>query len=156
MTVRAYDRMITTIRPDLLREFAAYVAASGLAFGVDLGLLIVQVSLLDVPYLLAAAIAFSAGTVFLYWAATHRIFLFRRIRDPRTEFGIFVIVGLVGMAVNLAVLYVAVSRFELHYVLGKISAGAVTLGFNFCLRRLLLFSHWRQPLPARDPDEIRT
>ena len=128
----------------LLKEAGGYVAASAAAFVLDIGLLAIQVSLLGIPYLPAAAIAFLAGTVFVYWASIRHVFEFRRLEDARLEFGFFLAVGVAGLAVNLVAMYAAVDGLGLHYLLAKIGAAGLTFGVNFGLRRLFLFSRWRR------------
>jgi putative flippase GtrA len=128
----------------LLKEAGGYVAASAAAFVLDIGLLAIQVSLLGIPYLPAAAIAFLAGTVFVYWASVRHIFAFRRVEDTRLEFGFFLAVGVVGLIVNLAAMYAFVDGLGLHYLFAKLFAAGLTFGVNFGLRRLFLFSQWRR------------
>ena len=127
----------------IFREAGGYVAASAAAFLLDVGLLFVQVSWLGIPYLAAAAIAFVAGTIFVYWASVRHIFEFRRLDDARLEFGFFLVVGVIGLAVNLAAMYAIVDGVGVHYLLAKIGAAGLTFGVNFGLRRLFLFSRWR-------------
>lgn len=126
----------------IIREAGGYVAASAAAFLLDIGLLAVQVSLLGVPYLAAAAVAFLAGTVFVYWASVRHIFEYRRLEDARLEFSFFLAVGVVGLAVNLAAMYAVVDGMGLHYLFAKMCAASLTFGVNFGLRRLFLFSRW--------------
>jgi putative flippase GtrA len=127
----------------VVRELSGYALATALAFAVDVGTLALLVSVLGVPYLAAAAIAFVVGTAFMYWAATRHVFAFRRVSDPRMEFTVFLAIGAAGLAVNLLVIYVAVEILHLHYLVGKIGSGGFTFGLNFILRRVLLFTPWR-------------
>ena len=127
----------------LTKEAAGYVAVSAVAFLLDIGLLALQVSVLGIPYLAAAAIAFLAGTVFVYWASVRHIFEFRRLDNAHMEFSFFLAVGVIGLGVNLAAMYAFVDGLGLHYLLAKICAAALTFGVNFGLRRLLLFTRWR-------------
>jgi putative flippase GtrA len=134
----------------LLREARGYVVASASAFALDFALLALQVSLLRVPYLPAASISFVAGTMFVYWASIRYVFRFRGIDDRRMELAIFVTIGLVGLVVNLAVMYVAVTVIGLHYLLGKCLAAMVTVGLNFALRRWMLFLPRSHAATARE------
>lgn len=124
----------------LFREASAYAIASAIALAFDFALLATQVSLLGLPYIWAAAVSFLAGTLFVYWASVRHIFAYRRIEDARQELVIFVAIGGAGLIVNLAVLYVTVGHFGMHYLLGKCVAASATFSVNFSMRRLLLFS----------------
>jgi len=123
-----------------LREIAGYGLASAVAFAIDLSLLALLVALADVPYLAAAAASFVTGTIFVYWASINHIFGYRRVGNVPGEFGIFLIIGVVGLALNLTVMHAAVERLGLHYLLAKIVAACFTFGCNYGLRRALLFT----------------
>lgn len=134
----------------IYREMATYLVASTVAFLLDIGLLAAQVSLLDISYLAAAAVAFLVGTLFLYWASVTHIFGYRKLTDPNQELGIFLGIGVVGLGVNLITMYGLVDGLDLHYLLAKVFAAALTFGVNFGLRRAMLFSRWRgKPHSAR-------
>jgi len=127
----------------LVHQATRYVGASGIAFGVDVGLLWFQVSGLGVPYLLAAAISFMAGTVVVYWSSIRHIFDYRRMSDWRHEFAVFAGLGLGGLAVNLVAMYALVSGLGLYYLPAKFVAAGFTFTANFLLRRGILFTPGR-------------
>lgn len=135
---------MATVVNKILLEISSYVTASAIAFAIDFCLLAALVSFAGVPYLAAAAISFAAGTVFVYWASVTRIFDFRRIGNPPREFGIFLAIGAVGLALNLGVMHVAVERVGLHYLAAKIVAASLTFGCNYALRRAVLFTQYNR------------
>ena len=149
--MRAIDKLL---RIRFVRELAGYAAAASAAFLVDFGLFTVQLTLLGVPYLVAAAISFIIGTAILYWATTRYVFRFRRLEDSRKEFWAFLFIGAVGLAVNLLAVYLLVENFGLHPLIAKIGAGAMTFLANFGFRRFLLFTPWRNA-EASDRDRSR-
>lgn len=134
----------------LAGELIRYLGASAAALALDVSLLWLQVSIIGAPYLAAAAISFLSGTAFVYWASVSRIFGFRRLESARNEFAVFLAVGLVGLTINLGIIYIGVSRFGFHYLVAKIGAAGFTFLANFALRRWLLFTPW-----ARAPDACR-
>ena len=136
----------------LTRELIPYFAASAVGLALDVSLLWLQVSVIGVPYLAAAAISFLTGTVLVYWASIRHIFGFRRLPSARNEFAVFLAVGLVGLAINLGVIYIGVSRLGLHYLLAKVGAAGCTFLANFAMRRWLLFTPWASALAARPPE----
>ena len=146
--MRAIDKLL---RIRVVRDLAGYAAAAGAAFLVDFGLFTVQVTLLGVPYLAAAALSFSVGTVLLYWGSTRYVFRFRRLEDSRKEFWAFLFIGVAGLAVNLLAVYLLVEHLKLHPLIAKVGAGAMTFLANFGFRRFLLFTPWRNAeASARD------
>jgi len=136
----------------LARELIPYLGASAAGLALDVSLLWLQVSVIGVPYLAAAAISFLTGTVLVYWASIRHIFGFRRLPSARNEFAVFLAVGLVGLAINLGVIHLGVSRLGLHYLVAKFGAAGCTFLANFAMRRWLLFTPWAR-LPSAQPTD---
>jgi len=129
----------------LIREAVLYSAASGIALAVDVGMLWLLVEQAGVHYLLAATIAFLAGTAVVYGLSVSAIFRHRRVQDRRVEFGAFAAIGVLGLLVNLTVLKIAVDGLGAHYLIGKLASIFFTFSLNFGLRRTLLFSAPSKP-----------
>lgn len=137
----------------LIREAILYGAASALALATDVGLLWTLVEQFGANYLVAATIAFLAGTTVVYLLSVSTIFSHRRIRDRRAEFTAFSAIGVLGLGVNLTVMLIVVDGLGGHYLLGKIASVFFTFSLNFGLRRYLLFSAPAQNGEAQGPGE---
>lgn len=126
-------------------ELLKYTAASGVALAVDVGVLALLVSGAGISYLPASAISFVAGGVFLYFFCVKLVFRYRRIPNPALELPLFIGLGLVGLAVNCVVMYIAVSQFHGSYLAAKGASAACTFSVNFVLRRFVMFSRVARP-----------
>lgn len=126
---------VNTIR----REILGYAAASGCALLVDIAILAVLVQYLRWWYLAAATASFLAGLFVAYAISVTFVFKRRRFEDRITEFGGFAAVGAVGLAVNAAVIFLAVKYFGINYLVAKGIAAGLTFICNFVSRRQLLF-----------------
>jgi len=122
-----------------LKEAFGYTAASACALVVDMAILWAMVSFVGIDYLVAATVSFSAGALVTYGLSVKIAFKHRRMQDRRAEFAAFVLIGVIGLALNTAVIFVAVEYCGLHYLLGKCVAAGVTFTFNFIVRRQILF-----------------
>jgi len=123
-----------------MTEFLMYAAASAAALVVDIGVLTLLVARYGWDSVAAAAVSFIVGGVFLYFISARFVFRFRRITNPALELPLFIVLGLVGLMVNTAVMFVATESVHLHYLLAKAAAAGCTFTTNFLLRRRLLFS----------------
>ncbi len=124
----------------LLLELWGYGLASAAALGVDLFILRTLVDRAAWHYLPASAVAFSAGATVAYLLSVRIVFPVRKLRNRYWEFVSFVMLGLVGLVVNAAALFVAISGVGLGLVAAKLLAAGCTFATNFTLRRQLLFS----------------
>jgi putative flippase GtrA len=123
----------------LLIEAAKYAAASAIAFIVDYGLLLLLTRYAGWYYLLAATVSFLAGATVAYVLSVRFVFSAHRLHSRSLEFTTFVLLGLVGVAITLLVLFVTMGRLGVDVVYAKPIATGFTFMANFALRRQLLF-----------------
>ena len=127
-------------RRDVAAEGARYFAASALALGIDFGVYVGLIRLVDASYLVAAPIGFALGLATVYVLSVRWVFVHRRIADGRLEFAVFALIGLAGMALNQLVLYAAVELLSISHELAKFASAGIVFCFNFASRKLLLFT----------------
>jgi len=125
--------------PQTVREFMRYFVAGTLAFGVDFAVLIGLTELTQVSYLLANVAGFCLGLGVSYGLSVGWVFSTRRMQCAVSEFGIFLLVGLLGLLVNELVIWGLTDGAGLHYALAKIGATGVVFVLNFALRKIILF-----------------
>ena len=124
----------------LLLQVFGYGLVSVLALGVDVAILQGLVTMAGWHYLLASALAFSAGAAVAYVLSVRFVFESHRVSNRSLEFGYFVGLGLAGLLVNAGALFIGVSAAGLSLVTAKLFAAGCTFVTNFTLRRQLLFS----------------
>jgi putative flippase GtrA len=121
------------------RQLARSVLVSQLAFWLDFGLLALLTEVAGIYYLGSAAISFLAGTSLSYVLSVRWVFEVRRFPSKLLEYGTFVLVGVVGLALNEGLLWVFTAHLRLYYLVAKIIAGALVFFWNFGARKWLLF-----------------
>src|SRR5689334_7931 len=126
-------------------QLGVYGAASAVALTVDISVLQLLASVLKVQYLIAATISFVSGGVVLYALSVMFVFKARRVDNRALELSFFLALGLVGLVVNSAVIYVAVVAGHVQLLAAKLIAAGFTFSANFVLRRFLLFSPAPRP-----------
>jgi putative flippase GtrA len=123
-------------------EGLRYVGASALALAIDVGVYSGLIRLAGVDYLVAAPIGFAVGLVAIYAMSVRWVFLQRRIADRRVEFALFIVLSLVGMALNQLIVYAGVEFLDLPFELAKLPSAGAVFCFNYVTRKLLLFTHF--------------
>lgn len=123
----------------IVTEAVRYAAASAIALLADMAILTLLVQVFGIWYVAAATLSFTAGMFVAYALSVRFVFKLHRLRDRRVEFAGFALLGIVGLGVNAAVIYVAVRFAGLHYLVAKCIAALFTFACNFLLRRQLLF-----------------
>lgn len=128
------------------QEFVRYIGVGGVAFIADFALLSI-LALAGMHYLVAAMLAFMLGTWVNYQLSVRWVFVYRAIETRSTEFGLFLLVGVMTLGVSLALMALLVESLAMHVLIAKCVTTAFTLGANFAARRALLFTRWgRSPM----------
>ena len=115
------------------------MASSAVCFALDFATLALLTEVFGLFYLLSAAVSFSLGTTLSYILSVRWVFRARRVPSKAVEYGLFFIIGAVGLALNEALLWLFTEKLLLFYLLSKIAAGALVFFWNFGARKLLLF-----------------
>jgi putative flippase GtrA len=126
-------------RQRLAGEFSRYFAAGSLAFGSDFLVLVALTELAGVNYLVSNIFGFCCGLLVSYLLCVRWVFVRRRLSEPAQEFAIFVLLALVGLALNEGVLWIAVELAGQHYAVAKVVATGAVFVVNFLMKKIVLF-----------------
>lgn len=127
----------------LFREFLGYTAASAVALVVDLGILVLLTES-GVHYLIAATLAFIAGMLVVYLASVRWIFTWRTHESRQhIEVGVFVVTGVIGLLLNLGIMWLLTSVLGIFYLFSKLVSVGFVFTWHFVSRKLILFTSWK-------------
>lgn len=88
-------------------QFFRYVFVGGFAFVVDYGIMTALVELCRFDPVIAATISFVAGLLVNYVLSTFWIFKNSKIKNRLAEFAAFAAVGVVGLGINAAIIWLS-------------------------------------------------
>lgn len=145
-------------------QFFRYCFVGGLAFVVDFGVMTLLVELLSITPVIAATISFIAGLAVNYILSTFWIFKNSKIKNRLAEFLAFALIGVIGLLINDAIIWVFQNTFGAnlmfggqsevidgetkyfifsgiqYYHIGKIVSTVVVFLWNFFGRKFILFN----------------
>ena len=122
-----------------LAQLFRYIIVGGIAFLVDYGLLFLLTEYFHFHYLLSATISFIAGLIVNYAISTRWIFRNSKLDNRMMEFIIYSLIGVIGLLVNNAMLYLLTDCIHIHYMLSKPITAAIVMAWNFIGRKIILF-----------------
>lgn len=125
--------------PRVLVDCAGYGLVSAIALTCDWSGLIFLAAV-GLPYLVASAISFCIGMVVAYALSIRFVFPTRRGLSREAEAGGFFAVGIVGLILTQAILFVLVSRLGLDVAIAKAPTAVMVFLFNFACRRGRVFT----------------
>lgn len=138
--IKDFIKKLTTDRSNnVFIQFIRYGFVSVVALAVDFGGMVLLVELLSMHYLIAATISFTAGLVVNYLLSRAWVFAERKYDSNVKEFLLFAGIGVIGLALNNVILWLAVDKIGIFYMYSKIIATILVFFWNFGLRKMLVF-----------------
>jgi putative flippase GtrA len=116
-----------------------YLFVGGAAFIVDFLSLFILTDFFGIYYLISAAIAFILGLVANYFLSISWVFNKRKLNKQHIEFGVFAIIGIVGLGLNEVFIWFFTQDLQIYYLISKIFAAVIILFWNFFARKFVLF-----------------
>lgn len=123
-----------------LVQFIRYTLIGGFAFVADFLFLYILTEYGGLHYLLSATISFLVGLCITYSFSVLWIFNTRRFDKKSVEFFIFAWIGVVGLAINLSIMWLLTDFMLFHYTFSKIVSVAIVYFWNFFARKYALFN----------------
>ena len=128
----------------LLKQILRFGVVGGLAFLIDYSVLWALVDLLGVNYLAASALSFSISVIFNYILSSIWVFDCSGNENQLGKFLVFVVLSVIGLMLNLAIMWITVDVLGIHYLVAKIGSTAIVMVYNFVTRKLILERKPRQ------------
>lgn len=123
------------------KEFFRYFGASVIALFLDMLLFVVSMRVFQFSWITASTIGFIGGVSLAYYLSIRGVFASRRMKSsPRSEFLIFVAVGLAGLALTQILLWLFIEVLLFGAEISRLISTALTFLVNFSVRKLILFS----------------
>ena len=122
-----------------LIQLFRYTFVGGVAFVVDFSSLFIFTEFLNLYYLISAAIAFLLGLITNYILSIVWVFYKRVFRSKLLEFGIFALIGIIGLCLNILLIWFFTEQIHFHYLLSKIASTVFVYLWNFFARKYILF-----------------
>lgn len=122
----------------LIRQFLKFGVVGFIAFLIDYGVLMLLSQVFGVDALVSAAISFTVSVVFNYLASMRFVFTHREDLSKGREFAIFVVLSLIGLAINELCMWVGLKALgdgALQVTASKVFATAVVMVWNFFSRK---------------------
>lgn len=123
---------------NLVQQFMKFGVVGVIAFIIDYGILALLTEVFGINYLVSATVSFTASVVFNYAASMRYVFTHKEGLSRRREFVIFVVLSVIGLAINNLCMWAGVELFGIHYLVTKIAATAIVMVWNFVTRKIFL------------------
>lgn len=121
----------------LIAQLVKFGIVGVIATVIDFAVLTVLTEVFGVYYLTSAAVGFVIATLFNYITSMRFVFTSRfGVGEKHKELIIFVLLSVVGLGLNQFFMWLFVERVEVYYILSKIMATVLVMGWNFHSRKI--------------------
>ena len=134
-----FKRLFYGTTDRLLVQFVRYFFVGGFAFVVDFGLLYILTEYAGLHYLLSATLWFISGLLVNYIISCIWVFSNSKFKNRLVEFLFFAAIGVMGLLLNDALIWLFTDCIGTHYMFSKIVAAAIVYLWNFFARKYLVF-----------------
>ncbi len=122
-------------------QFLRYIFVGGFAFVVDFSVLYALTEHVQLQYLLSAGVAFTVGLLANFLLSRKFVFTSGGLQSRTLEFVAFGLIGVVGLGVNHAVMWLFTEHVGAHYLVSKIVSAVIVFSLNFFMRKYLLYGN---------------
>ncbi len=140
-----FARLLKNKTDSTLIQLLRYAFVGGLAFVVDFCTLYALTEYARIYYMHSAALAFLVGLTTNYLISIVWVFQKRTFENRLAEYGIFGLLGVLGLGLNQLLIYVLTEHVGCHYLFSKATATALVFLWNFGSRKLVLFHYVPAP-----------
>ncbi len=121
----------------LIQQIIKFGIVGGTAFVIDYGIFTVLSQFLHIHYLIASIISFSISVIYNYILSIKWVFNVNK-KQTTKDFLVFIILSVIGLALNSLILYISVDLIHIHEMIGKIIATAIVMVYNFITRKIFI------------------
>ena len=139
MVKQKLNRLLKEETERTIIQLFRYVFVGGAAFIVDFGSLFILTDFFGIYYLISAAIAFILGLIVNYALSISWVFNNRKLDNLTLEFGVFSLIGIVGLGLNEVFIWFFTAEVGFYYLISKIISAVIVLFWNFFARKYVLF-----------------
>lgn len=123
-----------------LHKSVRYIISGGTAALTNLCIFFILVHVLSVQYLIASALAFSAGIVASF--TLHKFWTFNNQDTSRVhfQFATYLVITLGNLLINTFLVYVFVDWFNILYLIAQLLAGAIIAVTSYFIYQKFVFA----------------
>lgn len=122
----------------LLAQFMKFGIVGVIAFVIDYGFMVLLTEVFNVPYLISTTVSFIISVVFNYFASMRFVFKRKDDMSRRREFIIFIVLSVIGLAINDVFMWLMVDFLYIDYRISKIVVTFIVAVWNFVTRKIFL------------------
>lgn len=125
----------------LLKQLFGFGIVGIICFIIDYGLMIILTEVVGLTYLVSCALSFIISTIVNYILSMRFVFESKENVNKTVEFILFVIMSTIGLGLTELLMFLAVDKLNIYYMISKIVVTGIVMIYNFVTRKIFLEKH---------------
>lgn len=125
----------------LLKQLFGFGIVGIICFIIDYGLMIILTEVVGLTYLVSCALSFIVSTIVNYILSMRFVFESKENVNKTVEFILFVIMSTIGLGLTELLMFLAVDKLNIYYMISKIVVTGIVMIYNFVTRKIFLEKH---------------
>ena len=125
----------------LLKQLFGFGIVGIICFIIDYGLMIILTEVVGLTYLVSCALSFIISTIVNYILSMRYVFESKENVNKTVEFILFVIMSTSGLGLTELLMFLAVDKLNIYYMISKIVVTGIVMIYNFVTRKIFLEKH---------------
>lgn len=125
----------------LLKQLFGFGIVGIICFIIDYGLMIILTEVVGLTYLVSCALSFIISTIVNYILSMRYVFESKENVNKTVEFILFVIMSTIGLGLTELLMFLAVDKLNIYYMISKIVVTGIVMIYNFVTRKIFLEKH---------------
>ena len=122
----------------LLNQIIRFGLVGGSAFIIDFAVLWLLTDIVGLNYLVSNGISFTASVIYNYILSTVWVFEVKQEKNKVIELIVFIILSAIGLGLNQLLMWLAVDKMAINYMISKVVATGIVMVYNFITRKIFL------------------
>lgn len=132
------DQKTQDKKTGLFQQIIRFGFVGGSAFLIDYGVMILLTELFGINYLISSTISFCVSVIYNYILSVKWVFNVNGDRSQVQDLSVFMVLSVIGLGINQLIMWLAVDKLDIYYMISKIGATAVVMVYNFITRKIFL------------------
>ncbi len=120
-------------------QFFRYIFVGGIATLIDFGLLYLFTEYAKIFYLVSTILSFTVSVIVHNYLSMNWVFKGRASGKKLFEFAAFTVIALIGLGLNVLLMWIFTEHFRFYYLLSKVFATILVFLWNFIARKWFVF-----------------
>jgi len=136
--IKRFTNKLSDNQKKLVNQILRFFVVGCIATLIDFIFLYIFKELCNWHVILANTLSFTISVIYNYLASVKWVFNVNKKNSKKRNFILFILFSVIGLLINDFIMWIAVDKINIYYLVSKVIATAIVMVYNFVTRKLFL------------------